>query len=135
MTLRDAGREFARLTGGLSIPKEHVELVQCVLNNTLNRINQVATDVWLSIPDATRASIPEATKSRLVELLKFFESTAEAAKTGETPAVSLDRQKSSMPANTPKDMDVVTLKTAEKSLAGSANEASTENCGATHGDV
>jgi hypothetical protein len=93
MTLLDAGREFARLTSGLALPKEHVELMQCVLNNSLGRLYPTAITAWHSIPDDKRAKIPEATMNRLIELLQFFEHTSDAAKTGESPAIAAERQK------------------------------------------
>jgi hypothetical protein len=103
MTLLDAGREFARLTGGLAVPKEHVELVQCVLNKALGQLYSTATTVWHSIPDDKRANIPEVTMNRLSELLQFLQQSADAAKTGEWPALAAERQKESALAHNTKD--------------------------------
>ena len=113
MTLLDAGREFARLTSGLAVPKEHVELVQCVLNNWLGRLNPVALNVWLSISDSARSMLDQTKLDRMHELLKFFEHTAEAARTGESPALASGRQKEgTLAADTDGDMEIVPLKRA-----------------------
>ena len=114
MTLRDAGQEFARLTGGLAPPKVHVELVQCVLNNKLSRLYPLAINAWHSIPDEKRATIPDAMMNRLVDLIAFFEHTAEAARTGETPAMSLQRQNNNLMADTANVLDIVPLQSAEE---------------------
>lgn len=113
MTLLDAGKEFARLTSGLAVPKEHVELVQCVLNNWLGRLNPVALNVWLSISDSARSMLDQTKLDRIHELLKFFEHTAEAARTGESPALALGRHKEgTLAADMDGDMEIVPLKRA-----------------------
>ena len=101
------------MTSGLAVPKEHVELVQCVLNNWLGRLSPVSLNVWLSISDSARSMLDQTKLDRMHELLKFFEHTAEAARTGESPALASGRQKEgTLDADMDGDMEIVPLKRA-----------------------
>jgi hypothetical protein len=114
MTLLDAGREFTRLTSGLALPRDHVDLLQCVLNNSLGRMYQAAMNAWLSIPQEKRSRIPQPIMDRLIALLQFFEDTSDAARTGESPAMSLQKQQLALSADTEDDLDIVPLTQIEE---------------------